>query len=295
MDIAGFVTGAGGIAHRQRVLDAGASAAAIRSAVASGAVRRVRRYWVATTAASPDLCAAAEATGRLACVSAARHRGWWMPPDAPGGLHLHVGRGSRSPRGEVTAHWRAPLVPVSAFDLVESVVDTLRHVADCLPRETALVLWESAVRTHRIPLGELNRVRWHSATAAELCAIATGSSGSGIETIFVHRLRPWGLEIRQQVPLAGHDVDTLIGERLVVQLDGFAFHSSSAERTRDLAHDRALMALGYRRAALLLHRRRLQLARRRGRDRAGPRPAAPPAALTSACATPAPRSPTGFG
>ena len=53
MDIAGFVTGAGGIAHRQRVLDAGASAAAIRSAVASGAVRRVRRYWVATTAASP--------------------------------------------------------------------------------------------------------------------------------------------------------------------------------------------------------------------------------------------------
>lgn len=66
MDIAGFVTGAGGIAHRQRVLDAGASAAAIRSAVASGAVRRVRRYWVATTAASPDLCAAAEATGRLA-------------------------------------------------------------------------------------------------------------------------------------------------------------------------------------------------------------------------------------
>lgn len=30
-----------------------------------------------------------------------------------------------------------------------------------------------------------------------------------------------------------------------MQLDGFAFHSSSAERTRDLAHDRALIALGY--------------------------------------------------
>lgn len=246
MDIRAYVENAGGIVHRQQVLDAGASAAGLRAAIASGAVRRVRRYWVATERASPDLQAAAEATGRLACISAARHRGWWMPPDTPSGLHLHVTPGGRPPPGDGTTHWRTPLVPTSAFDLIESVADTLRHIADCVPREQALVLWESAVRMHRIPTAELARIPWRSTAAVELCAIATGESGSGIETIFVHRLRPRGLVIRQQVPLAGHDVDALVGDRLVVQLDGFAFHSSSAERTRDLAHDRALMALGYR-------------------------------------------------
>lgn len=248
MDIRGWIDAHGGIAHRQQVLDAGASLPQLRRAITDGRVRRVRRYWLATPMAPPDLVAAATATARIACVTAARHRGWWIPPDAPADLHLHLDAGARVPRATqpITLHWRRPIVPVSTFSLVESVVDTLRHVADCLPTEQALVLWESAVRTHRIPRDELGRVRWRSTAADELCAMASGLSDSGIETIFVHRLRPWGLEIRQQVRLAGHDVDVLIAERLVVQLDGFAFHSSSADRTRDLAHDRALMALGYR-------------------------------------------------
>ena len=244
MDIARFVTAHGGITHRQNVLDAGAHAAHLRTAIAAGSVARVRRYWVATTAPA-DLLAAAGHTGRLACVSAARHRGWWMPPDAPPGLHLHLHAGARPPQGPVVAHWSRPLVPVSDRDLVESVVDTLEHVAGCLPREQAIVLWESAARTHGLAPAELRRVQWRSVAAREICGILTGASDSGIETIFVVRLRPWRLPIRQQVHLAGHDVDALIDEWLVVQLDGFAFHSSSADRTRDLAHDRALIALGY--------------------------------------------------
>ena len=57
--------------------------------------------------------------------------------------------------------------------------------------------------------------------------------------------QPWGVPIRQQVVLAGRPVDVLIGERLVVQLDGFAYHSTPADRERDVAHDRELLALGY--------------------------------------------------
>lgn len=248
MDIRGWIDAHGGIVHRQQVLDAGASLPQLRRAITDDRVRRVRRYWLATPAAHPDLVAAATATARIACVTAARHRGWWTPPDAPAGLHLHLHPGARTPRlaPPATLHWRRPIVPAGTFSLVESVADTLRHVADCLPREQALVLWESAVRTHRIPLDELAGVRWRSTAAEELCAVASDLSDSGIETIFVHRLRPWGLEIRQQVRIAGHAVDVLVAECLVVQLDGFAFHSSSADRTRDLAHDRALMALGYR-------------------------------------------------
>ncbi|WP_431802080.1 endonuclease domain-containing protein [Microbacterium sp. bgisy203] len=250
MDIAALVSSHGGIAHRQRVLDAGVHPLRLRAAIAGGVVQRVRRYWVATTSAPPALVAAADSTARLACVSAARHRGWWMPRDAPTDLHLHVHPRAQAPRTDhrrppVVTHWTRPLVAVSRYDLVESIADTLQHVADCLPREQAVVLWESAVRIHGLRIDELSRVRWRSPAAREVCAVLSGQSGSGIETIFVVRMRPWGLPLRQQVRLAGHDVDALIGERLVVQLDGFAFHSSSADRTRDLAHDRALIALGY--------------------------------------------------
>ncbi|GAA2900711.1 hypothetical protein GCM10010455_25760 [Microbacterium esteraromaticum] len=45
--------------------------------------------------------------------------------------------------------------------------------------------------------------------------------------------------------LAGHPVDFLIGTHLVVQVDGWSFHSSSADRTRDLAHDAELRLRGY--------------------------------------------------
>ena len=72
-----------------------------------------------------------------------------------------------------------------------------------------------------------------------------GLSDSGLETIFVYRLSGWGLPIRQQIVLAGARVDILIGERLVVQIDGYAFHSSSAQRSRDVAHDAELQLRGY--------------------------------------------------
>jgi hypothetical protein len=165
VDIVRFVETAGGIVHRQTVLDAGARPAQLRAAIAAHAVERVRRYWVATPTAPPPLVAAAHATARLACISAARHRGWWVPPDATTTLHLHVRAGARPPGVDGTVHWSRPLVPVSAHLLVESIVDSLEHLADCLPREQAVVLLESAVRCHGIPPEELARVQWRSGAA----------------------------------------------------------------------------------------------------------------------------------
>ncbi|MCR2764070.1 endonuclease domain-containing protein [Microbacterium sp. zg.B48] len=88
-------------------------------------------------------------------------------------------------------------------------------------------------------------MQWTARAARECAAAVTGLSGSALETLFVVRLRPWGIPIRQQIVLAGRRVDVLIGERLVVQIDGFAFHSSAADRGRDVAHDRELVLRGY--------------------------------------------------
>lgn len=244
MSVSAFVDRHGGLSHRSRLLDAGFSPAGIRAAVRDGEVARIRRYWFASASAPPDLRLAAQATARLACVSAARHRGWWMP-DGEHGVHLHLHPHSASPTVAATMHWTQPLAPVPRDQLVESVEDTLEHIAGCLPRSQALVLWESALRVERRSPAELRRVRWRSIAARELAAEADALSDSGLETLFVRRVRPWGVPVRQQVSIAGHDVDLLLGERLVAQLDGFAHHSSTRERTRDLAHDRELVALGY--------------------------------------------------
>ena len=66
-----------------------------------------------------------------------------------------------------------------------------------------------------------------------------------METLVVVPLRRWGLRIRQQVYLAGRPVDVLIGDRLVLQIDGYEHHSSSAQRSADIAHDAELRLRGY--------------------------------------------------
>lgn len=245
MDIRRWVDGRGGIVHRGELLDIGLSAAALRRAMHAGSVARIRRYWVATPDAPPSLVRAAEATGVLACVSAARHRGWWVPEKLDAGIHVRLAPHGASPHRDVVAHWDRPIVPTAPRSLIESIEDTLNHVVRCLPREDAFVVWEAAARSERLSADTLRRVRWTNRLAHEFAKQVNGLSDSGLETIFVVRLRPWGLPIHQQIVLAGRRVDVLIGARLVVQIDGFAFHSSAADRGRDMAHDRELSLRGF--------------------------------------------------
>ncbi|WP_461474347.1 endonuclease domain-containing protein [Microbacterium sp. HJ5] len=172
-----------------------------------------------------------------------------MPEVEASGIHLHVpphaGPTGLGPEFDGVVHWTTPLAPASPHALVDATEDVLEHVARCLDREAALVVWESALRTERLSVEAVRRIRWMSRAAAELAQRVTGLSDSGLETIFVVRLSSWGLPIRQQIVIAGHRVDVLIGDRLIVQLDGFAFHSTAAQRARDAAHDAELALRGY--------------------------------------------------
>ena len=80
--------------------------------------------------------------------------------------------------------------------------------------------------------------------ARELAEMASHLSDSGLETRFIALVTPLGVPVRQQVWIDGHPVDALLGERLVVQLDGFAHHQAS-DRRRDLRADARLTLLGY--------------------------------------------------
>ncbi|WP_372338092.1 endonuclease domain-containing protein [Microbacterium sp. MPKO10] len=50
--------------------------------------------------------------------------------------------------------------------------------------------------------------------------------------------------MRQQVRIAGHRVDGLVGERLVLQFDG-ADHLSREQKQTDARHDNELRLMGY--------------------------------------------------
>lgn len=245
MDLREWLITRGGIAHRSDAGEQGFPPRQVRAAIRSGAVRRLRAQWVALDTAPVDLVAAAAACGRLTCISLARHRGWWVPDSVEAGLHLHVGPNAHRHRDDATLHWGAPLVDRGPRDLTASVEDALAHIAVCCTHEDARVIWESAVRTEALDVEALRLVRWREPRARALADQVVGLSDSGLETIVVVRLSGWGVPIRQQVRLAGHRVDIVIGSHLVVQLDGFAYHSSSAQRTADVAHDAELRLRGY--------------------------------------------------
>lgn len=237
-----------GIAHRADILRAGYAVATMRRFVRDGRARLIRRAWVTLPDAAPDLVTAATAGGRISCVSVARRRGWWLPPGLDPHPHLHLVPGSgsaRLPEGWLgRLHWTMPLAP-QGRSLTTTVEDALAHIAVCVPHDAALVLWESAVRVEGLAPESLRRIRWTTRVARELAQEVVGLSDSGLETLVVMPLRRWGLPVVQQAKVCGRFVDMLVGERLVLQIDGFTHHSSSAQRTKDIAHDAELTLRGY--------------------------------------------------
>jgi len=237
-----------GIAHRADILRAGYRVAEMRRFVRDRRARVIRRAWVTLPDAAPDLVLAASAGGRISCLSLARRRGWWMPPDLDPHPHLHLIPGSGSARlpagwrGRV--HWTTPLAPQER-GLTATVEDALLHISGCAPHDAALALWESAIRVEGFAPEAVRRVGWTSRAARELADEVVGLSDSGLETLVVLPLRRWGVPVVQQARVGGRFVDLLVGERLVLQIDGFAHHASSAQRTKDIAHDAELTLRGY--------------------------------------------------
>lgn len=251
MDLVQWLDRNGGIAHVDDLLRAGFTRYRIRNAVAARLVQRIRRSWICTTAAAPLLRRAAGVSGRLACVSAAKHHGLWILSDdddahVPDRTHLSVApNASRFEAGDATVHWNSGPLEVSRYDLVEPVANALVQMADCRPFDHAVATWESAIRRGDVGREMLARLPLRTEASRRVRVASSELSDSGIESLPLARLRRIGIEPRQQVPLLGHHVDGLIGDRLVYQVDGYGFHRSAEQRRSDLAHDRRLTLAGF--------------------------------------------------
>ena len=233
----------GGVARKRAVIEAGGSAYAIDGAVASGLLVRPRRGWVALPDADPYLVAAARAGVVLTCITQPRRLGLWvLSEDGP-----HVGAAPNASRlnlrnQNATVHWARPIQPRDPAALEDGIWNTLLMVASCQPYESALATWESALNLRQVDRAEFARLPL-GAPARRLLEAADPFADSGLETIFRVRLRWLRHPIRSQIWIRGHRVDFLIGDRLIVQIDGG--HHVGAQRAEDVAHDAGLMLLGY--------------------------------------------------
>lgn len=233
-----------GIAHSSDLRAAGYSAWEVRCAVEAGTLERVHRSWLVSAECSPARRRAALVSGRITCVTAAREKGLWTP--AADEVHVAVATtASRNKCSGLVVHWSQGPLPVPRFGVDEPLLNVLFHVARCLEPVEAATVWESALRTGAVTLAQLRRTQWGTPRATRVLERVGGQSDSGVETTFLGIARTCGIEVRQQVLIDGHPVDALIGERLVVQLDGFEFHGAARDRRRDLRQDARLALLGY--------------------------------------------------
>jgi len=236
-----MLTARQGVARIGTLRRLGATEHALRSAVRSGRVVSVCRGWVALRGADPMLVAAAKRGVVLSCVTLAGRRDLWVTSASEPHVAAPTNSGhAGAVRGVV--HWSRPIFPRHPDALEDSIENALILVARCQPHEDALATWESALRARAVDLDVLARAALPAA-ARELLAEARPFADSGTETIFQTRLRWLDVPITPQVWILGHRVDVLIGERLVVQIDGG--HHVGAQRSSDIAHDAELTLRGY--------------------------------------------------
>jgi very-short-patch-repair endonuclease len=241
-DLLDRVSAAGGVMRSAQLRLQGFPETLIASSIRSGRLVRVRRRWVALPDADPYVLSAARAGVVLSCVTQARRLGLWvLADDAP-----HVAAPPHAGRIDLAApavvHRALPLVPRHPDELVDPIENVLALVAACQPFERALAIWESALRHGHADARVLAQLPLRGA-AREIIKAAGPFSDSGLESFVIPRLRWMRMPIVAQVLIAGHRVDFLIGERLVLQIDGG--HHVGMQREQDIRHDARLLLMGF--------------------------------------------------
>lgn len=241
MTIRNLLQRSGGVTRTSALMRAGISRHLLRAAFDAGEVARPRKGWVALPRADPALVEAARRGVLLSCVTRAARLGLWVraEPDEPHYAAPH--RHSHVVPGPGVVHWRTPVVPRAPELLEDPLENVLVLVSVCQPPETALAIVDSALNKGLTTIPALEQLAVPSLRA--LLSRATPFTDSGLETFFRSRLAWLRIPIRAQIHLLGHRVDFLIGERLVVQIDGK--QHSGAQRDADIRHDELLRREGY--------------------------------------------------
>jgi very-short-patch-repair endonuclease len=246
----------GGLAATYELHADGHTREHIAAAVRAGSIERVRQGWYSGRDIHPLLREAARVGGPLTCVSALSLHGAWTPHD----IDLHVAVPSNAcrlrtrhdsrlrlvdaARPAVRAHWRSTI----AQRLIQPPIECLIDLIDCQPAELVIAVADSTIRSHL-----LLRAEWEALVTSaprsqrRWLARVDGICESGTESLWFTRMAPFRLPIRRQVTVPGVGrVDFLIGDRLIVEVDGATYHTDPEAFERDRRRDALLSARGYR-------------------------------------------------
>ena len=230
----------GGVARTGQLLSAGFS----RTEIARLAqVVRPRRGLLMLPDCRPEFEAALRHNARVTCASAAGHyRLWLREPPAQHHLACNHGHGTGFVRHRTVRFDGHHLLPLAAVE------DVVLHAMACLSPPAAAAIATSAMRIHGVPLELLK---------AQLTADRSGRvrkalhqldlrAESIVEVDAQHLFRANGIGYDAQVYLPGIGrVDFLIEGCLIVEVDGFAFHSSRESLRRDLGRNNASTLSGF--------------------------------------------------
>ena len=242
-----LVRAAGGVAPVSALTRAGVEPRRIDAVVRTGPLRRVRRGWVALPEASELLVAAVTLGGALSCTSLLEHRRIWTAHDDR--LHVRVPphAGHHRPVDRAVRLHRTALIPspTAAFD---DVATALAIASLCQSTLDAIVSLDSALYQELVTMAGL-RQAFEPLSAAHrgYLELVDPTSGSGLETKARMRIRSRRVRLRSQVFIEGVGrVDLVLGDRLVLELDGYRWHSTRTAFEEDRRRDLELARRGYR-------------------------------------------------
>jgi len=200
----------------------------------------VRSGWFALPDAHREVVRAVRVGGTATAATVAKMRGLWVADDSQ--LHVRVrystGRLSaphdrRQPldrvRHRVCVHYGRP----GPFDrAADPLTRSLAEMFACGDVGGAIATVDSALETGTLHLAHLDLIRsWMPPSKRALLDLTEPDAQSGIETKVRLFLRSRRIPFRVQVAISGVGrVDLLVGERLVIELDGRAFHRIRVRR-----------------------------------------------------------------
>lgn len=233
--------------RREDLLSRGVSRREIQGAQERGALIRHRRGCYALPDAPDGAVAAMALRGALTCVTALREWGAPILGPAPAGVHIAVPRNrgvtATDPRvsSTVVVHRGPALTGVAEADAAAVVF----HASRCMRQEALLVAVDHLLHRRILDPDQIRCVspgltRW-------LTWLADAGAESPPETLARLALRTRGIEVRTQVRFEGIGrVDLLVGDSVVVEVDGRSYHADPVAFVADRQRDRALQALGFR-------------------------------------------------
>lgn len=225
---------------------AGVSRHELAVAVRDSVVLRVREGVFIPTDALAEVRTAAAHGGVVGCISRLRLAGVWLLDDDGTSVHVVLPRNGHRHRSHdecsCVMHWTGAAVRGDRT----SVVDALGCLLACRGEESFFVALESALRKRIVTKTGLARLRdlipskWRW-----LVDFARWDADSGLESLLRLRLRALGIALACQVEIPGVGrVDFMLGDRLILEVDGRLNHDGVSMRHKDLVRDAVAAALG---------------------------------------------------